>query len=237
MASNNHRHEPTTGFANSIATFLCTVQLDVDLPAGFEVLNPYADAEVRRVVVEFCKRYYSGDHRRQPIWGINPGRFGGGVTGLSFTDPVSLSTHLGIGTTIVGRRELSAQFIEQVIDAYGGPQTFYRDVYLGALSPLGFVRQGVNINFYDDKGLSADIAPFIQRCLETQIRAGLVQGRALLLGSGALVAYVRRFLPAVYASTTIVALDHPRYIMQYRRRHIMEYVARYVDAIHTLLES
>jgi hypothetical protein len=213
---------------------LCTVKLDVELPHGFEVLDPYRDPEVQRVVRAFCERYYVGTQLRLPMWGINPGRFGGGVTGLSFTDPVSLSGQLGIESSITGRREISAEFIGMVIEAYGGPHTFYNDVYLGALSPLGFVRDGVNINFYDNATLAQNIAPFIKRCLQVQMDAGLVRDRAILLGTGALQKYAHRWLGDVFGSMKVTALDHPRFIMQYRRKRVGEYVERYVEAIRSV---
>ena len=143
------------------------------MPEGFSVMNPYEHADVRRVVTTFCERYYGGSRQRLPVWGINPGRFGAGLTGLSFTDPNALRQDLGIESAIVGRREPSAEFIYTMIDAYGGPASYYHDVYMSALSPLGFLRGGVNINFYDDAGFMREIVPFVIDCVRVQTSYGL----------------------------------------------------------------
>lgn len=149
-------------FGQRIEGFLTGLHVDVPLPEGFAVMNPYSIPEVRSNVHEMCSRYYVDAPRpRLPIWGINPGRLGGGITGLSFTDPHALYHLLGIGPETSMRRELSATFIQMVIEAYGGPKRFYRDVFLSAISPLGFTKNGKNINFYDDPGLSKALVPFV----------------------------------------------------------------------------
>lgn len=222
-------------FGDDIGRFLTTLRWSVELPPEFTLLDPYASAEVRRVVTEFCRRFYTGTHLRLGMWGINPGRLGAGLTGLCFTDPVSLRDQLGIASTIDGRREPSATFVGMVIEAYGGPEAFYHDVYLGAISPLGFVRQGSNVNFYDDPTLSRAIVPFVQSCLETQMAAGLRSRPSVLLGSGALRQFVERTLQPRGLLDGAVVLEHPRFIMQYRRRHVDDYVRRYVDTIRDCL--
>lgn len=223
-------------FGSHLAKFLCAATIDFELPPGFVSLVPYADAEVQRVVNEFCTRYYNGNQKRLALWGINPGRFGAGITGICFTDPVSLSGQLEIPSTLTGRRELSAEFISMVIDEYGGPTAFYRDVYLGALSPIGFVREGKNINFYDDKTLARTIVPFIRYNLQTITSFGLQSSAAILLGSGSLQSYVQKHLSDHFSKMKVLALDHPRFIMQYKRSRVHEYVKRYVDSIAVYLQ-
>lgn len=225
------------GFGERFARFVTTLKLDVELPEGFEVLDPYRDEEVRRVVREFCGRYYAGHHPRIGVWGINPGRFGAGVTGLSFTDPVSLRDQLGMATSIEGRRELSAEFIGMVIDAYGGPQRWYHDVFLSALSPLGFVRDGVNINFYDDRALERNIVPFVLDGQRAMIEAGVSKSGCVILGSGKLKSFVERYVQPMIGYDEVHYLDHPRFIMQYRRKQVTSYVERYVTTIRGIVEK
>lgn len=218
-------------FAKGVAAFLTSLRLDIALPRGFQILDPYQHAEVRDVVRQFCARYYAGTQPRVPIWGINPGRFGGGVTGLSFTDPHALTELLGLNTAITGRRELSAEFVSMVIEAYGGPTAFYRDHYLSALSPLGFEKGGKNINFYDDAGLAKKIAPQIRRWVQQQTELGLATDRAVVLGTGKLRDYMERDVRGATSYTTIEYLEHPRFIMQYRRKQVGEFVEKYVDTL------
>lgn len=224
-------------FGSCIEHFLCSVNIDVKLPPGFSALQPYGRKEVRTVVKQFCQEYYSGSHLRLGLWGINPGRFGAGITGICFTDPHALTAQLGIASTLAGKRELSAEFVSMVIDAYGGPHKFYHDVYLGALSPIGFVRDAKNINFYDDKNLAGALAPFITECVQYITSAGLLPDKAIFLGRGSLRKYVDKQLTSVFGTMKTTALDHPRFIMQYKRSMVKDYVKQYVDTIAVYSQS
>ena len=225
------RASTASDFGSRAASFLTSLQFDVPLPEGFAVLDPYRDKAVVDVVQQFCARYYTGNHLRLPIWGINPGRFGAGVTGLSFTDPHALRHDLELDTSIQGRREPSADFIYRVISAYGGATTFYHDVYMSALSPLGFIKDGVNINFYDDAVLTRDIVPFVVDCMRRQTSMGLRDDVCIVLGTGKLKTFMERHIRPQMPYTTVHYLEHPRFIMQYRRRFIDDYVRAYVDVI------
>lgn len=224
-------------FASAIETFLIGLQPPVGLPDGVEVLNPYLSGEVRRVVHEMATRYYVDAPARLSVWGINPGRFGAGLTGLSFTDPWAVEHQLGISTTLSGRRELSAEFISDVIDAYGGPSLFYRDLYVGAVSPLGFVRNGNNVNFYDTPELLAAVVPYATACMNAQVACGLRTDTAVVLGTGKLKNAVERHINPRVGIGTIVYLEHPRFIMQYRRSQRSAFVDRYVETLHMLCRS
>ncbi len=218
-------------FADRIATFLTSLTIDEPLAPGFEVLDPYRDPEVRKVVDRFVRMAYAGDHPRTAIWGINPGRFGAGVTGLSFTDPFVLTEVLGFDTSITGRREISAEFIWKVVDAYGGPAAFFRDFYLSALSPLGYIREGRNVNFYDDADFLNRIQPQILSWIKLQQGAGLQADRCVVLGTGRLREVMEQRLRPHLDYTTVEYLEHPRFIMQYRRRQMEEYVDKYVQTL------
>lgn len=205
------------------------------MPEGFTVMNPYGHDDVRRVVTTFCERYYGGSHQRLAVWGINPGRFGAGLTGLSFTDPHALRVDLGIESSIVGRREPSAEFIYTMIAAYGGPASYYHDVYMSALSPLGFLRNGVNINFYDDAAFMREIVPFVVDCMRAQTSFGLRSDACVVLGTGKLKQFMERYVQPELQYQTVRYLEHPRFIMQYRRRFIGDYVTSYVTGIRDLV--
>jgi len=220
-----------SAFGKTVEQFLTSLTLDVKLPDGFSVLDPYRSADVQSVIHQFCAKYYTGTHPRLSVWGINPGRFGAGITGLSFTDPYALAHQLKLKTEITGRREPSAEFISSVIDGYGGPKAFYRDVFMSALSPLGFVKDGKNINFYDDARLKADIVPFVVNSMRVMIDAGLRTDATVLLGSGALKSFFEKHIRPLVHFDTVIYLDHPRYVMQYRRREMERYVQDYVRTL------
>lgn len=227
---------PSRTFGQFVETFLTTLSIDGSLPEGIEVLYPYDSDEVRRVVHEMCRRYYSSAGPRIGIWGINPGRFGAGLTGLAFTDPWAVEHDLGIATSIAGRREMSAEFVSRVIEAYGGPDAFYHDVFMSALSPLGFVCKGANINFYDDPNLERTMTPRIIAWMQKILDAGVRRDTTILLGSGKLRTFMEKNVRQQVGVDEVIYLDHPRYIMQYRRSQLDDYVRLYVDTIRSCVD-
>src|SRR5688500_10363115 len=94
-----------TDFSSRICSFYYNLKPAFVMPEGVEILQPYAREEVRQVVTSYYKRYYSDTSRRIYLLGINPGRFGGGVTGIPFTDPVQL-TKLQIPNQFLQKAEL-----------------------------------------------------------------------------------------------------------------------------------
>src|SRR5439155_25891104 len=78
--------------------------------------------------------------------------------------------------------ELSAEFIYDVINAYGGPQKFYRRYFIGSVCPLGFVKDGKNINYYDDKELQQAVTPFIITNLKKLISFHVDTNTCLCIG-------------------------------------------------------
>ena len=58
--------------------------------------------------------------------------------------------------------------------------------------------------------------------------------RCILLGKGKLQAFVKKHIEPAIGFTNIVYLEHPRFIMQYRRSKVDEYIAKYVDVIRGL---
>ncbi|MBS1926935.1 MAG: DUF4918 family protein, partial [Bacteroidetes bacterium] len=69
-------------FADKVISFNNSLQFRGKLPNGYRVLNPFLDnAETLQVMQQFYKKYYSDNHTRKFIIGINPSRHGAGVTG------------------------------------------------------------------------------------------------------------------------------------------------------------
>ncbi len=204
------------------------MQFPAALPDRIELLNPYRESAVQTVVRRFAQRFYNDNTARIGIFGINPGRFGAGITGLVFTDPVVLRNVCGIANDFGDRRELSATFVYQTIDAFGGVEAFYRWFYLSALCPLGFTRNGINLNFYDDRLLMERTVPFIVESLRAQLSFPLRREVAIVVGSGVLHRIAERINSQHRFFDRLLVLDHPRYIMQYRRRFLADYIERYV---------
>lgn len=198
---------------------------------GIELLDPYRNPAVRRAANAFHRKFFADRSRRTYLLGINPGRFGAGTTGVPFTDPVSLESQCGIQNDFPKRRELSAVFIEALIDRLGGPRRFYRSFFITAVCPMGFTRNGINCNYYDDPRLLARVQPFIVETLQSQIAFGARRDVAMVLGTGRNFAFLSKLNAELRLFDELVPLEHPRFIMQYRRRQVGRYLQKYERAL------
>ncbi len=222
-------------FADAFVEWYDTLRFPEPLPNGIELLDPRQDERVRAVIRAFAERYYRDRNPRIGVFGINPGRFGAGVTGIVFTDPVALRHECGIPNNLGERRELSGTFVYRTIAAFGGPEAFYARFYLSALSPLGFVRNGKNLNFYDDSALEAAAREFIVESLRAQIAFPLRREVAIILGTGRLRTIAAQLNAEQRFFDRLLFLEHPRFVAQYRRREIDRYVERYVRTYYDAL--
>lgn len=205
------------------------------VPRGVRVMNPYEDSAVLGYVRAFLDRYFADDRERLLVLGINPGRFGAGITGVTFTDPVALSDFCGVENRLPRRRELSSIFVYQVIDRLGGPRAFYRKFFLTAVSPLGLVSDGKNLNYYDSPRVERAMTPFVVRSMEEQLALGARRDHAIVLGRSQNARFLERLNADHGWFGEIHAFDHPRPIMQYKRKRVEEYVARYVELFEQLV--
>lgn len=164
--------------------------------------------------------------------GINPGRFGAGITGINFTAPRQLKMNCGIEHELGNTSELSAEFIYEVIDQYGGASAFYGDFFIGSMSPLGYVKNGKNINYYDEKPLAAAVRPFILETLQQQLAMGFSRHTCLCIGEEKNFRYLSAINAEQPLFEEIIPLPHPRFIMQYRRKRKQEFVEEYLRALH-----
>lgn len=201
------------------------------VPRGIHVMNPYRDARARKYTAAFLDRFFSDNKPRTLIFGINPGRFGAGITGIAFTDPIALADFCGVENHLPRRRELSSVFIYDAVAALGGPEAFYGRFMLTAMCPLGFTRKDVNLNYYDVPVLKTAVTPFIVDSIERHIAMGGRRDRAIVLGSGANMRYLVDLNAKHAFFDRLEALDHPRFIMQYRRKKLRDYVAKYVATL------
>lgn len=215
-------------FSNKILTFFNSLDLTIELPANVEVMNPFRDTATFNLCKKFYKKYYSDNSKRHLILGINPGRFGGGITGIPFTDPIRLLTICRIENNFPKKQELSSLFVYDMIDVFGGPEMFYNKFYISSVSPLGFTRNNKNLNYYDDRELENSIKEFVIECLQKQIKFGIKTDTAFCLGEGQNFAYLNKLNDKIQFFERIVPLPHPRFIMQYKLKRKQEYIERYI---------
>lgn len=214
--------------ADAILNFYHQLQPGFIMAEGIEIMNPFENDISWNYTERFYRTFYSDDHPRIMVFGINPGRFGGGITGIPFTDPVRLENDCGIKNDFRKLSELSSIFVYEVVKAYGGAKQFYHDFFITALSPLGFTRNGINLNYYDDKELLKSSEPFIVQCIQKQIASIKTIDRCFCLGEGTNYKIFSKLNAKHGFFSEITPLPHPRWIMQYRRKKLEEYIELYV---------
>lgn len=222
-------------FADKAVSFFNHLQLRTNFPKGVELMNPYRDDKVKAIVGQFFMKYYDDKQKRTGLFGINPGRFGAGITGIAFTDPVNLKEKCGIDNKMQQKHELSSEFVYEMIDAYGGTEKFNEHFFLTAVCPLGFVKEGKNLNYYDRKDLQNAVQNFIIESINKQIAFGLHSKVCLCLGEGKNFKYLDTLNREHNFFEKIIPLAHPRYIMQYKRKQKRDYVKKYLDALERSL--
>ncbi len=214
-----------------ILAFYRQLDLGAVLPRGIRVMNPYKDEYTMGLCDKFYQKYYHDGLSRTLMLGINPGRFGSGTTGISFTDPVKLENICGIQNTLAKKTELSADFIYKMIEAYGGPKAFYQHYFISAVSPLGFTKGGKNLNYYDDKKLQKAVTPFVIDSINRIMKIGINQEKCFCIGEGKNFDFLNKLNEEYRWFKEIMPLPHPRFIMQYRRKQVLTYIEQYLELL------
>ena len=218
-------------FAEQILSFYKTLSLTIQLPKGVEVMNPFQNPQAFELCEKFYHRFYDDQKTRRLMLGINPGRFGGGTTGIPFTDPVKLEKFCNIPNDLPKKVELSADFMYTMMETYGGVQAFYQNFFVSAISPLGFTQDGTNLNYYDNKELEKLVRKFIVDSIKAQLKFPINTDVCFCLGEGQNYKYLAKLNAEYSFFKEIVPLPHPRFIMQYRRKRIAEFANLYVEKL------
>jgi hypothetical protein len=220
-------------FAERVIAFNRSLRFTGSLPKGIRVMNPFREfPDVAKLSAAFYRTFYNDNHPRKLILGINPGRFGAGLTGIPFTDPKRLERICGIPYPGKPAHEPSSEFIYEMIAAYGTPAEFYRRFYINSICPLGFTAlkangREVNYNYYDSRELQDSVTKFIVRMMKNQIGLGVETDTVYCLGTGKNVAFLNKLNETHRFFGRIEPLEHPRYIMQYKSAFKKEYIWKY----------
>jgi len=222
-------------FSEKVLRFYRNVHIGYSLPEGVDVMNPYRDPVCVEVCTKFYNSYYNDSRKRFLILGINPGRYGAGLTGIPFTDPIKLEKIFGITNPFPKKPELSADFIHQVIESFGGHQKFFANFFISSVSPLGFTREVKNLNYYDEPALKRSLEPFIKESIETILSFGVRRDVAFCLGEGENYKYLKTLNKGEKFFEGIIPLAHPRFIMQYKRKKIQQYIEDYLQKFKSVM--
>lgn len=224
-------------FAEKIVTFNRELDLKISLPPGISVMNPFRTCpEILEVITSFYRKFYNDTNNRHLILGINPGRFGAGVTGIPFTDTVRLEVKCGLSIPGIKTYETSSVFIYEMIEKYGGPEMFYSDFYISAVSPLGFTMEEktgkkLNYNYYDNRKLTEAVYNFIIENLEKQLEFGIFRDVCFCLGTGKNFRFLLKLNEEYHFFEKIEPLEHPRFIMQYRSKDKESFIKMYIEKL------
>jgi hypothetical protein len=217
-------------FSEKAVTYFMSLYGPQKLAGGIKIINPYNNQKVKSIVREFFCKFYNDNNTRLFVIGINPGRFGGGLTGISFTDPVALRERCKIENDLGARKELSSTFIYRIIERFEGVEKFFSKAFLTALYPLAIIKDGKNYNYYDGKDLFELLREEIIYSFSKQIGLGARRDKAVILGKKNARFFMSMNKEHKFFDNVIV-LDHPRYIMQYKLKKIDSYIADYLDVL------
>lgn len=223
-------------FAEKIIAFNKSVAFDGALPKGIGIMNPFKEnKEAVLISSQFYRKFYNDHRRRHIILGINPGRFGAGVTGVPFTDTKRLFNECGLEFSGKATHEPSATFVYEVINAYGGAENFYGEFYIQSICPLGFTiinekSKKVNYNYYDSKELTETVYDFMIANIRKQISFGISTDLCFCFGTGKNEKFLKKINEEYHFFKKIIPLEHPRFIMQYKSKSKQFYIDKYLEA-------
>lgn len=226
-------------FCERVKAFNRSLGLDVPLPPGIRVMNPFRESPLAlRISDAFYEKYYQDKRKRFLVLGINPGRFGAGLSGVPFTDFKRLEQYCGISSEGQRAHEPSSEFIYEMIAGMGGPEAFYAEFYINSICPLGFVKDNgkgreLNYNYYDEAALAAAVMPFIEASIARQISLGCYREACISLGVKN-AEFLQKINDKRRFFRQIIVLPHPRFVMQYRRKQMDESLAQYHEAFSQL---
>jgi hypothetical protein len=123
-----------------------------------------------------------------------------------------------------------------MIQALGGVKKFYSNFYVTAMSPLGFVSNGKNLNYYDDLELLKKWKPFMIQTLKDQTIFCKNRDVAISLGQGKNFKYLQKWNEEHNIFDKVIALPHPRWIMQYRLKRKDEFIQMYRETLNVYLQ-
>jgi len=230
-------------FGEKVIAFDQTLEYTGSLPTGIEIMNPFKNNHtVEAITKNFYTKFFSDSNPRHLILGINPGRFGAGATGIPFTDTIRLNEKCGIAFDGFRTYEPSSAFVYDMIDAFGGTYVFYNKFFVSAICPLGFTiinnkGKTINYNYYDSKALTQLVYDFILVTLKKQLDFGIDRSVCFCLGTGKNEAFLRQLNAEHRFFKEIVALEHPRYIMQYKAKSKQVYIEKYLAAFNSEPQS
>jgi len=221
-------------FAEGVMNFYDNIDCP-EVPSEIEMLWPIQKEEVRALMKQYYHKFYNDNQNRIVLFGINPGRFGAGVTGIGFTDPIMLNQECKIKNNLPSHPELSSAFIYEVIKQMGGPNEFFSKFWLSSVCPVGFTYKKKNLNYYDKPELQHAALSFIVDCMKKQVDLPVNREIAFSVGRGKNIEILEKLNSEHHFFNRIVALPHPRWVMQYKLTEKKYFINQYIQQLTAVL--
>ena len=228
-------------FSDSVLEFNeWLANISLDLPSNYSISNPFSDKnkeQIKKITNIFYKKYYNDINKRYLILGSSPARKGTATTGIPFEDASHLYKETGIMIENFYINKSSSNFLYDVMEQYGGCEKFYKDFFMSFVCPLGIVNVNskgneVNSNYYENKKLEKSLYNFIVVSLKKQISFGIDTSICYCIGSGQNFKFLTKINERYKFFNKIIALEHPRFIMQYNSKDRDKYSKKYIDALN-----
>ena len=208
----------------------------------YSICNPFHGEnkeQIQEITNVFYKKYYNDSNKRFLILGSSPARKGTSVTGIPFEDANHLYQETGIMIDHFYINQSSSDFLYDVINQYGGCEKFYQDFYMNFVCPLGIVNVNalgnqVNANYYENKKLERVLYDFIVESLTKQIAFPIDRSICYCIGSGENFKFLKKINEQYHFFDQIIALEHPRFIMQYHSKDKNKYLNQYITAFQLI---
>lgn len=210
------------------------------LPKGIRVMNPFTESTTALDNIRlFAKKYLDDEKPRHIILGINPSRFGAGVTGIPFTDTKRLISECKIQYTGKSTHEISSVFIYEMINAFGGVKKFYSKFYINSPFPLAITQinqdgKEKNYNYYDSPALLRSVKSFMVKSLQQLVALGIKTETCFCLGTGQNARFLNALNNEHRFFGEIIPLEHPRFIMQYKSASKELFIDKYINALSSI---
>lgn len=214
--------------------------IPLELFDNYTISNPFSGQnkeQIKEITNTFYKKYYNDHHKRYLILGSSPARKGTATTGIPFEDASHLYKETGIMIDNFYINKSSSNFLYDVIEQYGGCEKFYNDFFMSFVCPLGIVNVNskgneINANYYENKKLENMLCNFIVTSLKKQIDFGIETSICYCIGSGGNFKFLTKINEQYKLFDKIIALEHPRFIMQYNSKDRNKYLDKYINALN-----
>lgn len=214
--------------------------VSLELFDSYSILNPFNGenrAKIKEITTSFYNKYYNDHKKRYLILGSSPARKGTSTTGIPFEDANHLYKETGIKIDDFYINKSSSDFLYDVIEQYGGCKKFYAHFFMSFVCPLGIINispkgNEINANYYEKKKLRESLYDFIVESIKRQIAMGIDTSICYCIGTGDNFKFLTEINEKYQFFDQIIALEHPRYIMQYNKKDRDKYMNKYIDALN-----